>query len=189
MDDAARVKREQRQNAIRAESVEPPDLFGDAVDSGDSGDEYPQKLIKSDDENGALTDDVDDKKENIECKSRFKEWLVNDLKLSQYLANFEENHYDDIRMIQQLDQDTINNDIGITNKLHCKWILSKANAFIKCQEGFDQVFERNKSLEGFKKVLKDNGIFILDDLMIKIKTKLELGNMLKIFNRIYVCFA
>ena len=80
-------------------------------------------------------------------------WLFNIVKLRQYISNFEENECNDVRMIQDLDEDTIKEEIGITKKLHCRLILRKAAQFKQSQTEFMQILDGNKIVKQYKQVL------------------------------------
>eukprot|EP01084_Bolivina_argentea_P004113 7785_1 len=127
----------------------------------------------------------DEKKENNMlkneiCKLKFKNWLKNSVKLNQYLINFEQHECADIRMIEFLDEDTINNDIGIKHKLHRKLILKKAKQFKYLQIEFFSMLENNKELSKYKLRFEENGIITFDDLYNDIQTKQQCCKILKI---------
>ena len=126
--------------------------------------------------NGDDFEAVDDDK----CALKFKEWLFDVVKLKQYLTNFEENECNDIRMIEDLDEETIKEDIGIKKKLHCKLILRKAKQFKQGQMEFNNILNSNKELKRYKQIFEDNGILTLQNLHRDVGKILELGKMLKI---------
>ena len=128
--------------------------------------------------------ECEDNKENgiSSCKLKFRDWLLNVVKLEQYLAKFEENECDDIRMIQDLNENIIANDIGVKNKLHCKLIARKAKQYKQSQIKFNNLLESDNKLMEYTQRFEDNGILTLQDLHNNIQTKLQLGLLLRIMD-------
>eukprot|EP01084_Bolivina_argentea_P299722 516666_1 len=116
------------------------------------------------------------------CKSKFRNWLFNTVKLKQYLPNFEQNECNDVRMIEFLDADTLKNDIVIQNKMHCKLILKKVKQFKQLQMEFNGMLSNYKQLKMFQEMFEANGILRWKDLQNDIQTKQQLSKMLKVIN-------
>eukprot|EP01083_Nonionella_stella_P065757 172529_1 len=114
------------------------------------------------------------------CKTKFKHWLLDTVKLKRYLTNFEGNEADDVRMIEFLDEQTVAQDIGIRNRLHCKLVLKKAAQFRESQMEFNQMIKNDPLLKEYKDVFEQRGILRLQDLKSDVKTPKDLGNMLGI---------
>eukprot|EP01083_Nonionella_stella_P141244 434785_1 len=121
------------------------------------------------------------------CKKKFADWLCNTVKLQQYLPLFEQNEYNDIRMVEFLDEETLQNDIGIGKRLHCKLILKKVSEFRSLQNEFNTLLNHNKGLKQYKQEFEEHGISTLKDLQNDVKSKRELGEMIKLQNESKLC--
>ena len=97
--------------------------------------------------------------------------------------HFEENQYDDIRMVQDLDEDALRDDVGMTKKLHCKLLLRKAQQFKQDQEKFSVILDGDKMLQNYKQLFEDNGVLTLIQFEGEFSTKLDLGMKLKIMDQ------
>eukprot|EP01083_Nonionella_stella_P137732 419046_1 len=88
------------------------------------------------------------------CKLKFRTWLADTVGLKQYLSNFEQSECNDIRMIEFLDENTIKNDIGITNNVHVKLMMKKINEMKQLQLEFSHMVNHNKALKPYKQILE-----------------------------------
>eukprot|EP01084_Bolivina_argentea_P114209 203384_1 len=59
------------------------------------------------------------------CEQKFEYWLRDIVRLKQYLLIFKQHEYNDITMIEYIDEDVITNELGITNKIHIKLLLRR----------------------------------------------------------------
>eukprot|EP01084_Bolivina_argentea_P229742 387682_1 len=124
----------------------------------------------------------EEKKDDLsgdKCKLKFENWLCNIVKLPQYLQSFKKNEYDDIRMIEYLDENTMKNEISIKN-IHCKLLLRKVNEFKASQMVFGRVFDMHESLKDFKQVFELNGILTLQEYKNSIPYKKDLEGLLHV---------
>eukprot|EP01083_Nonionella_stella_P219881 787167_1 len=109
---------------------------------------------------------------------KFKQWLFDTVKLKQYLKHFKQNEANDVRMIEFFDEDSLTQDIGIKNRLHCKLVLKKAMQFKQSQMKFNQMLD-DKQLNKYKDVFEARGILRLQDLD-NVKTRKDLGKVLDV---------
>ena len=126
-------------------------------------------------------DNKDDGADNEEAiKLKFESWLCETVKLGRYLAKFQENECDDVRMIEFLDEETLRNDLDIGNRIHRKLILKKVVDFKRMQAKFNSVLDGDKRLEQYKELLEENGILTMKQFQSEIQTKEQLARMLGI---------
>ncbi|ETO03897.1 hypothetical protein RFI_33505, partial [Reticulomyxa filosa] len=59
-------------------------------------------------------------------EKKFEEWLRDTVKLPEYLSQFQNCSYNDIRMINYIDEKTLIQDVGIVKKPHRMIFLKKA---------------------------------------------------------------
>ena len=135
-----------------------------------------QKADRLEAENRALQETVkrlsnEEKKEEADvCRLKFRVWLCEVVKMKQYLSKFEDNECDDVRMIEFLEEDTLHNDIGVSNKLHRKLILKQVGYFKQLQAEFDAWLD-GKQLRQYKQELEANGILTMVDLKMDFASK------------------
>ena len=84
----------------------------------------------------------------------FKDWLFDIIKLPQYYDNFKEHSYDDIRMIQDFDNDVFD-DMNIKSKIHKKLLLRNITV-MKDEINLFDAFLKNNKLNNFKIYKKKN---------------------------------
>ena len=120
-------------------------------------------------QNGVVPEDI--------CKSKFEEWLVNIVKLPQYLSAFQDKQLDSNMMIEFLDQETIK-EVNISSIIHQKLILKRAKEYRKQTEFFKQIVSKYDNLYSYESKLYEHGILILSDLN-KVKT---LKDVMEIFD-------
>jgi len=112
------------------------------------------------------------------CKTKFKDWLCTVVKLGQYLNLFKEKEYNDIRMIEFFDEESIEKEIGIKKTFHRKLIMKKAKEFKDSQNDFAKLMEENIELKIHKETLEIHGILNLKELRKDVKTKESLKEIL-----------
>eukprot|EP01084_Bolivina_argentea_P204502 349240_1 len=136
-------------------------------------------------ENVKLQQKSNDQKKDADnqnrCQIKFEQWLIDIVKLPQYLQLFEGNEYNDIRLIEFFDRETIENEIGIKKKLHCKLLLKMSNQFRSSQIAFNQrVYDKYKQLREYKPMFEGHGILTAQDFKNNINNKHDLINKLNI---------
>eukprot|EP01083_Nonionella_stella_P151595 484563_1 len=128
------------------------------------------------------------------CRQKFEDWLCNVVRLDRYLTIFEDNGYDDITMIPFMDQDVIQRELNISNKLHCKLILKRIDEFKEMVCEFDAFLDKNVDLQHYKNNLREHGIITIMLLKADIQNKQDIArvmgikqklNIHKIWNIIY----
>ena len=119
-------------------------------------------------------------KETEKCKFKFEQWLCNVVKLRQYLELFKTKQYNDITMIEFFDEDILQIEIGIENKLHRKLIMKRVDEFKGSLMEFDEFLEINKELKYYKQRLIAYGIVTVADLRNDIVIDNDVRNILRI---------
>lgn len=106
------------------------------------------------------------------CKIKFESWLIEIVKLEQYLGNFKDSECNDIRMIEFFDNESLENEIGIKTTIHRRLIMKKANEFKMAQDDFiNNKLQKNIEI---KQLLEQYGILSMKDLKDEIKSKEDL---------------
>eukprot|EP01083_Nonionella_stella_P069662 185839_1 len=128
------------------------------------------------------------------CRNKFEDWLCNVVRLDRYRTVFQDNGYDDITMIPFMDEDVIQDELGISNKLHCKLILKRIDEFKAMVCEFDAFLDANVALKHYEDNLKERGIITMMHLKEDIQHKKDISrivgikqkaNVQKIWNIIY----
>eukprot|EP01084_Bolivina_argentea_P146080 255880_1 len=120
---------------------------------------------------------------NDKCKLKFNHWLCDIVQLKQYLCLFQENECNDIRMVQDFDDDILKNEIGIAKTLHRKLILRKSKEFSESHIAFQMLLESDNELKQYKQQFEINGILTLKDFKNDIKSTQQLSQILNIKNK------
>ena len=109
---------------------------------------------------------------NKQHKIKFEEWLRDTVRLPQYLSAFRNKEYDDVEMIEHLDEDILQNELRL-KALHCKLLMAKVDDFKKLRMEFDGFFNANKKYIKYKQKMMKYGILTLDELHNEIQTKYQ----------------
>eukprot|EP01084_Bolivina_argentea_P153654 267913_1 len=114
-------------------------------------------------------------------QDKFKYWLCNTVKLQKYLSTFIKHEYNDITMIEFIDQDVLKNELKITIPTHTKLLLSHIDQFKSMRYDY-HLFIQNKTFQPFQDILIKNGILTIPDLKKDITTKRSVQKLLNIHN-------
>lgn len=120
------------------------------------------------------------------CNIKFEEWLIDIVKLEQYLPNFIKAECNDVRMIEFFDEECLEKDMKIKTKIHRRLIMKKATEFRMAQDDF--VNNKLKKNIEIKQILEQNGILSMKDLKKDIKNKKDLKSIINDYDKNDNCF-
>eukprot|EP01083_Nonionella_stella_P000015 38_1 len=111
---------------------------------------------------------------------KFRNWMIHVVGLKQYLSLFLVHECDHIAMIEFLDEDFLQNELGIKMKPHYKLILKRAKQFKAKMKEFNEIVKNSKVLAKYKQRFIELGILTLQGLKDDIKTEEDVKRLLDI---------
>ena len=118
--------------------------------------------------------DYDEKENNDYCLKSFHLFMDEQIKIDEIKTRFIKiGKYNDIRMMEYLDEDILSNDIGINNKLFIKLILNECKEFIISKQRFVQLIANKRYIE----ILNNKGIYNVQQFEAFIKTENKLKDI------------
>eukprot|EP01083_Nonionella_stella_P128701 390037_1 len=151
------------------------------------GAESEQKSNDANNKKQALDPQEDKKTEPLKSDEslsgpvrQLKNFLI-DICLEDYFESFRKNDCD-ISYIEDFDDDTLENDIGIKSRLKRRKFLREAATFKKEMDEFNAIMTQRNVSSLVSKQLRKHGILTVDILCNEVKCKLDLNKILKINN-------
>ncbi|ETO17533.1 hypothetical protein RFI_19791 [Reticulomyxa filosa] len=107
---------------------------------------------------------------------QFEEWLRNTVKLPEYLPQFQNCTYNDIRMVTYIDEQTLISDVGMHKKPHRMVFLKKAAELKKELSAFEEWLKKIHC-ERYLSKFENIGVFTFVDLLHSIHSKDDLKDV------------